>query len=70
VLYNVLYIHRVHVVNIDTVVDLVPRNAEIAPIVSGDHMRSDLVPFGRAIELLVQVTIVTEGYSTDATPYY
>jgi len=51
---------RVHVVDENTVVDLVAIDPEITSVVSGNHIVANTLPLSRTIEHLVQITVETE----------
>src|SRR5690606_8937183 len=50
---NVLDRHRVEVMDVDPIVDLMALDSEIAPIVSDDDRAADVLPLTRSIEPLV-----------------
>lgn len=57
--------HRIHVMNIETLVDLIPLNPEIATVVSSNHLVPNTSPFTGSVELLIHVTIETESDLSD-----
>lgn len=42
---EIFYIHRVHVMNIDSIVDIVTFDAKIAAIITKDHDVAYIAPF-------------------------
>ena len=52
--------HRIHVMDIDPTVDLVPIDSQIATIVTNDDMIPNLLPLARPVELLVDVAVPTK----------
>lgn len=64
---NVVCRHRVHVMDDDLVIDLIPFDAEVHTEISGDHIVTSLLPLSRSVESLVQVTIEPESGLPDFT---
>lgn len=62
---DVTYTHRIHVMNDDTVVNLIPINTQVTTIVTGDDVVTNLSPLSRRVELLVDPTIETESRFTN-----
>lgn len=57
----------VHVVDDDPSQDIIALDTEVASVVSHDKLITQLLPFGRSIEHLIEVPIVAERVLSDAT---
>jgi hypothetical protein len=57
--------HRVDVMNVDAIVNLVPLDAQIATFVSNDDLMTNVPPLRRDVKLLVDVTIETKCAPTN-----
>lgn len=57
--------HRIHVMDVNPVVDIVTLHAKVASIVSNNDVASDIPPFPRRVKTLVEITIEPEGYIAD-----
>jgi hypothetical protein len=64
-LFDVVGRHRIHVMNDNSVKDLMPFDAEIATFVSSDDTKPKLTPLIRRIELLIHPSIESEGCISD-----
>jgi hypothetical protein len=62
---NIGNLHRVHVMDNDVQVDVVPIKAEIATHVSSDDVMTNLTPLSGRVELLIHVAIKPEGRATN-----
>jgi hypothetical protein len=62
---NFLDSHRVHVMDIDPVVDLVIVDAQITTIVSDNNVIAYLAPLSGPIKLLVEVSVEAECHFAD-----
>lgn len=65
---NIFGRHRIHVMDDESVVDLVPLNPKVAPHVSRYDLVAELTPLAGRVEPLVEITIEPEGRSTDFAP--
>src|SRR5690606_26512569 len=63
--YEVFDGHRIHVMNDDSIVDLVVFCAEVTSEVASDDFLSHLSPLHRPIERLVEIALVSEGLCSD-----
>ena len=59
--------HGIHVVNDESVEDVIAFDPEVAALISGNDVMADLPPLSRCIELLVNIPIETEGRFTNIT---
>lgn len=57
--------HWVHVVNVETIVNLIALYTQVTAFVSDDNEVTNLLPLPRPVELLVDPSVETEGLSTD-----
>lgn len=62
---NIFGVHRIHVMDDEFGMDLVSFDSEVTTVVSSDHVVPNLSPFGRGVELLVDVAIEPERRVTD-----
>ncbi len=54
---NVFYSHRIHVVNQDTIVNLVTFYSKITTVISSNNVVSKLFPLSRCVKSLIDVAI-------------
>ena len=57
---NIIYRHRIYVMNKRSRVDFVPRNAQITAIIAHNHVISGCLPLTGAVEPLIEISIKTE----------
>lgn len=51
--------------NVDSIVDIVSFDSQIATVVTYDNVVSDITPLGRSVESLIDVSIESERYISD-----
>jgi hypothetical protein len=56
---------RIHVMDVESIVNLVTFDTEVACQVSSDDMLTNVFPFLRHVKHLIHVTVETESLSTD-----
>lgn len=59
--------HRVHVVDVHGVMDLVTFDSHVASVVSDDDVVAKIPPFPRGVETLVHPTVKPKGRLSDLT---
>src|ERR1044072_8588697 len=59
--------HRIHVMDVETMMNVIAVNPQITSIVPMDDMPPDLTPFCRSVEPLIDVSIETERILTGDT---
>lgn len=65
---HVSHCHRDDVVNGDGLVNFVPVDSQVATVVPDDDLVTQVPPFSRPVECLVEVTVVTESLSPNNPP--
>jgi hypothetical protein len=63
--HHIIDVNRVHVMNDDSVMDLVASNSKITTAISRDDFVSSMSPLHRRVESLVQVSLKPEGCDPD-----
>ena len=63
-MHNVINLHRIHVVDVDPVVNLKPLDAEVTTLIPIDDVVSNTTPLARGVELLFDVSIKPKGGSS------
>jgi hypothetical protein len=58
---NVVRLHGIHVMHVDSIMNLVAFNTKIATQVSSDDVLTNTLPFSGCVEHLVDVAIESEG---------
>lgn len=64
---DVLNLHWIHVMNDGTTRYVVAVDAEVASVVSCNHVVANLLPLARGVELLVDPSVETESAITNNT---
>jgi len=64
-MYDVVGGHRIQMMNRDPLMNIVTFDAKITAIVSDDDMIANITPLSRNVELLIDVSIETEGRLAD-----
>jgi hypothetical protein len=57
----IICVHWIHVMNYESVEDFITFDPEVAALISGNNVVSDLTPLPGCIELLVNVAIETKS---------
>nr|DAL00682.1 MAG TPA: hypothetical protein [Caudoviricetes sp.] len=65
--FDLLWTHRVHVVDKDTTIDFVSFKTKIAAIIARNDLISDSFPLSGLIKTLIQITIEPESLISNAT---
>ena len=63
--FDINDVHRIHVMNVDSIVDIKTFDTKVASVITHDHMVTDITPFSGSIKGLVEVAIKPEGYITN-----
>lgn len=64
---NVIDSHRVHMMDKDLVMDLMPLDTEVTTVISHDNVVSELSPLPRSVESLVQPPVVAKSRDPDSS---
>lgn len=65
--FDLLWTHRVHVVDKDTTIDFVSFKTKIAAIIARNDLISDSFPLSGLIKTLIQITIEPESLISNTT---
>lgn len=59
---NVLKENGIHMMNIDSSMDLIALDSKIATAISYNYLIAKLLPFSRTIELLIEISVKTKSF--------
>nr|DAW19383.1 MAG TPA: hypothetical protein [Caudoviricetes sp.] len=65
-LINVVYSHGIQMVDIDSQMKVITFDSKITAIVTNDYLITNMFPFSRTIESLIDVSIITKRFSSDS----
>lgn len=57
---DVVDVDRIHVVNYDLAVNLITLHCQIHSVIPHDHIVAYTLPFGRSVELLIEISLEAE----------
>lgn len=63
--HDISYSHRIHVMNINSIVNLVSTKTKVATLISRYDVVAKVSPLGRGIKALIQIAIESESRPTD-----